>query len=224
MTPPLRVCENGWVMISLQKFFGKDDKFFDLLEASAQEARRSVEVLTKILSNPGRAPCLEDFHASKEADKRITEQINEAIITTFVSQLEKDDIEVLSEALYKIPKTVEKIAERFIISERVVKDVVFTKHISLLNAATQCVVELVGLLRNIGQGQLDEAKAINGKLQQIEGEADNVILEILKDLYSGKHDATKVMAMKDLYELLEKVVDRCRDAGIVVTHIVLKNS
>ena len=211
-------------MISLQKFFGKDAKFFDLLEASAQEARHSVDVLTKILSQPGQAPRLEDFHASKEADKKITEQINEAIITTFVSQLEKDDIEVLSAALYKIPKTVEKIAERFIISERVVKDVVFTKHISLLNAATQCVVDLVGLLRNIGQGQLDEAKAINGKLQQIEGEADNVILEILKDLYSGKHDATKVMAMKDLYELLEKVIDRCRDAGIIVTHIVLKNS
>lgn len=211
-------------MISLQKFFGKDDKFFYLLEASAQEARHSVEVLTKILSNPGQAPRLEDFHAAKEADKKITEQINEAIITTFVSQLEKDDIEVLSAALYKIPKTVEKIAERFIISERMVKEVVFTKHISLLNAATQCVVELVGLLRNIGQGQLDEAKAINGKLQQVEAEADNVILEILKDLYSGRHDATKVMAMKDLYELLEKVIDRCRDAGIIVTHIVLKNS
>ena len=32
------------------------------------------------------------------------------------------------------------------------------------------------------------------------------------------------MAMKDVYELLEKVIDRCRDAGTVVTHIVLKNS
>jgi len=211
-------------MISLQKFFGKDDKFFDLLEASAQEARHCVEVLTKILSTPGQTPSLDEFHKSKEADKKITEQINEAIVTTFVSQLEKDDIEVLSAALYKIPKTVEKIAERFIISAPMVKDVVFTKHISLLNAATGCVVELVGLLRNIGQGQLDQAKKINGKLQQIEAEADNVILEILKDLYSGKHDATKVMAMKDLYELLEKVIDRCRDAGIVVTHIVLKNS
>jgi uncharacterized protein Yka (UPF0111/DUF47 family) len=211
-------------MISPQKDLGKDDQTFDLLEASAQDARHRVEVLTHIPSQPDKAPRLEDLHASKEADKKITEKINEAIITTFVSQLEKDDIEVLSAALYKIPKTVEKIAERFIISERIVKDVVFTRHISLLNAATQCVVDLVGLLRDISQGQLDEAKAINGKLQQIEGEADNVILEILKDLYSGKHDATKVMAMKDLYELLEKVIDRCRDAGIIVTHIVLKNS
>ena len=224
MTPGPAVCEKDGHIISLQKFFGKDDKFFDLLEASAQEARHSVEVLTKILSNPNQTPRLEDFHASKEVDKRITEQINEAIITTFVSQLEKDDIEVLSAALYKIPKTVEKIAERFIISAPMVKDVVFTKHIALLNAATKCVVELVGLLRFIGKGQLDSAKSINSRLQQVEAEADTVILEILKDLYSGKHDATKVMAMKDLYELLEKVIDRCRDTGIIVTHIVLKNS
>lgn len=211
-------------MISLQKFFGKDDKFFDLLEASAQEARHCVEVLNKILSQPGVTPKLEEFHAAKEKDKKITEQINEAIVTTFVSQLEKDDIEVLSAALYKIPKTVEKIAERFIISVTVMQGVSFSKHIGLLNAATQCVVDLVGLLRNIGQGQLDQAKAINGKLQQVEAEADTVILETMKDLFSGKHDAIKVMAMKDLYELLEKVIDRCRDTGNIVTHIVLKNS
>ena len=211
-------------MISLQKIFGKDDKFFDLLEASAEEARHSVQALNKVLSNPGKTPSLEEFHQAKEADKKITDQINLALVDTFVTQLEKDDIEVLSASLYKIPKTVEKIAERFIISAPMVKDANFGRHVALLDGATGLVVEMVKLLRNIGKGQLDEAKAINGKLQQIEAEADNLILEILKDLYSGKHDATKVMAMKDLYELLEKVVDRCRDTGNVVTHIVMKNA
>ena len=211
-------------MISLQKIFGKDDKFFTLLEASAEEARHSVQVLNQVLSAPAKTPSLEEFHQAKEADKRITDQINEALVTTFVCQLEREDIEVLSAALYKIPKTVEKIAERFIIASTVVKEADFAKHIALLDAATQRVVELVRLLRQLGAGQLDRAKELNGRLQQVEGEADNVILEMLKDLYSGRHDPTKVMAMKDLYELLEKVIDRCRDAGNLVTHIVLKNS
>lgn len=211
-------------MFSLQKFLGKDDNFFNLLEASAEEARHSVQVLNRVLSHADQAPSLAEFHKAKEADKKITEQINEALVTTFVSQLEREDIEVLSAALYKIPKTVEKIAERFIISARLVEKVDFSKHIALLDAATQRVVELVKLLRELGAGRLDQAKQINGHLQQIEAEADTVILEILKDLYSGRHDATKVMAMKDLYELLEKVIDRCRDAGNIVTHIVLKNS
>jgi len=93
-----------------------------------------------------------------------------------------------------------------------------------MDKATQHVVSLVKLLRRLGAGCLEEAKRLNGELQRVEGEADDLILEILKDLYSGKYEATKVIAMKDLYELLEKVVDRCRDAGNVVTHIVLKNS
>ena len=211
-------------MFSVQKLFGKDDKFFALLEASAEEARHSVQALTQILSHPNVTLKLEDFHKTKETDKKITEQISEAILTTFVSQLEHEDIEVLAAALYKVPKTVEKIAERFIISAPIVRGLDFSRHIELLDAATREVVEMVKLLRNLGAGRLDQAKAINAKLQHIEGDADKLILDILKDLYSGKHDATKVMAMKDLYELLEKVIDRCRDVGNIVTHIVMKNS
>jgi len=211
-------------MFSLQKIFGKDDKFFTLLEASAEEARQSVQALTQLLSRPNQTPKLEEFHKKKETDKKITERINEALVTTFVSQLEREDIEVLSAALYKIPKTVEKIAERFIISAAIVREASFDKHIELLDAATREVVEMVKLLRNLGAGRLDQAKAINAKLQRVEGDTDKLILEVLRDLYSGRHDPTKVMAMKDLYELLEKVIDRCRDAGNIVTHIVLKNS
>lgn len=211
-------------MFSLQKLLGKDDKFFELLEASAEQARDSVQALNRVLSKPNTVPSLEEFHRAKDADKKLTERIDEALVTMFVSQLEREDIEVLSAALYKIPKTVEKIAERFIISAPVVRDVNFSKHVALLDAATSRVVELVKLLRKIGSGCLDEAKEINSRLQEIENEADTLILEILKDLYSGNHDATRVMAMKDIYELLEKVIDRCRDTGNVVTHIVLKNA
>jgi len=211
-------------MFSLQKLLGKDDRFFDLLEASAEEARHSVQTLTRTLAKPAAAPSLTDFHAAKEADKKITEQINEALVRTFVSQLEREDIEVLSAALYKLPKTVEKFAERFLISAAFCRDVDFSKHIALLEAATDQVVAMVKLLRTLGAGQLDRAKEMNSRLQAIEGDADKLILEVLRELYSGRHDATKVMALKDLYELLEKVIDRCRDAGNVVTHIILKNS
>jgi uncharacterized protein Yka (UPF0111/DUF47 family) len=67
-------------------------------------------------------------------------------------------------------------------------------------------------------------KDMNAKLQLIEGNADKLILELLQDLYSGKHDPIKVMMLRDLYDLMEKVVDRCRDAGNVLSLIALKYS
>jgi len=51
-----------------------------------------------------------------------------------------------------------------------------------------------------------------------------LILEELKRLYSGDFDGIKVIFLKDIFELIEKVFDRCRDAGNVMNHIVLKNS
>jgi uncharacterized protein Yka (UPF0111/DUF47 family) len=211
-------------MFSLQKLFGKDDRFFELLEASSQEARRSVQMLNELLSAPSKPASLQEFHAAKNADKRITEQISQALLKTFVTQLEREDIEVLSAALYRIPKTVEKFAERFIICAPLVNDVDFTRHTALLDQATQQVVGMVQLLRNLGEGRLDQAKEMNRKLQQIEGDADDYALELLAELYSGRHTPIKVLALRDLYDLLEKVIDRCRDTGNVITHIVLKNS
>lgn len=209
-------------MFSLQKILSKDDKFFDLLEASAEEARNSVTALNRLLSAPDKIPSLQDFHKSKEAEKKITEQINEALVSSFVTELDREDIEMLSAVLYKVPKTVEKFAERFIISAALARDTDFSLHIKMLEIATNQVVDMVKQLREgIGVEQIKEKNAV---LQKVEGDADKLILEILRDLYSGKHEPTKVLAMKDLYELLEKVIDRCRDAGNVVTHIVLKHS
>jgi uncharacterized protein len=211
-------------MISLQKLFGKDDQFFTLLEASASEGSTSIKALNKVLSQPGAQASLDTFHSAKEADKKITDQINEALVKSFVTALEKEDIEVLSHALYRIPKTVEKFAERFVISSPVVREVDFGKHIALMDAATTQVVELVKMLRKLGDGRIQQAKELNNRLQQIEGEADKLQLDMLRDLYSGRHEPIKVLALRDLFDLLESIVDRCRDAGNIITHIVLKNA
>ena len=40
----------------------------------------------------------------------------------------------------------------------------------------------------------------------------------------GQHNAIQVIFLKDLFELIEAVFDRCRDAGNIVKQIVLKNS
>ncbi len=48
--------------------------------------------------------------------------------------------------------------------------------------------------------------------------------DLLRELYRGQQDARTVVFWKDMYELVEKGIDRCRDAGAVLFQIVLKNS
>jgi uncharacterized protein Yka (UPF0111/DUF47 family) len=65
---------------------------------------------------------------------------------------------------------------------------------------------------------------MNARLQTIEGDADKLELELLHDLYHGNYDTKHVIFLRDLYDLLEKVIDRCRDAGNVILQVVLKHS
>lgn len=209
-------------MFSLQQLFGKGDRFFELLEASAEEALTSVQLLIRLLNTSPKPTTLDDFVFSRRKDKRITEQISEELVKTFVTGLEREDIETLSNALYKIPKTVEKFAERYELSLAIVSTTDFTKQADLMGKAAEAVVAMVRQLRDLQH--LERCKELNDRLQYVEGEADKLMLVLLKDLYSGKHDPLRVIIVRDLYELIEKVVDRCRDAGNVVSHIVLKNS
>ena len=216
-----KVCNKMSGMFSLQKIFGKDDKFFELLQASAEEGLHSVNALKRILTNPSVTPTLDEFIASRRKDKMITQEISELLVKTFVTALEREDIEALSNVLYKVPKTIEKFAERYILCAPRLRGVNFEKQLVMLEEAIQTVV---AMLKELKQNDLASISAQNTKLQRLEGDADKLMLEEFRELYSGKHDPLTAMALKDLYELMEKVFDRCRDAGNVVSNVVLKHS
>jgi uncharacterized protein Yka (UPF0111/DUF47 family) len=209
-------------MFSLQKLLGKEDLFFGLLEASALEARNSVQSLVKLCQAPDQPVELEEFARARRKEKEITAQIHNAVYTTFVTALEREDIDALAHALYRIPKTAEKFGERIRLVPQHVRGVDFSNQVGLIEQATECVLNLVKSLRN--GLDLDEVKKWNDRLQHVEGEADKAIMELYADLFSGRHDALKVIVLKDLYELLEKIIDRCRDVGNIISQIVLKHS
>ena len=209
-------------MISLQKLLGQDDKFFNLLEASATEARGSVQLLIQMIKAPDASKIMDEFVLTRRKEKRITEEITEELCKTFATPLEREDIEALSSALYKIPKTAEKFGERFLISRQHLQGVDFSKQSGLLEQATDTVLQMVQALR--ARAHLETVKEQNDRLQYFEGEADKLMLDLLRELYSGRQDPLRAIVQRDLYELLEKTMDRCRDVGNIVFHIVLKHS
>jgi uncharacterized protein Yka (UPF0111/DUF47 family) len=209
-------------MFSLQRLLGREDKFFELLEASADESRHSIQALINFVKNPKEIRSLDEFILSRRNEKRIANEISEALCTTFVTALEREDIEALSVALYKIPKTVEKIGERILIAPHLLEGIDLSRQVVLLDKATEIVRKMIVELR--GGVHLEQIKRLNDQLQVVEGEADKVINELLRDLYSKEQNAVKIVFARDLFELLEKVADRARDAGNVINHIVLKNS
>lgn len=209
-------------MFSLQTIFGKGDKFYGLLEASAESACASAGALIELLSSPQNQQSLEKFKQVRRRDKDLFAQISEELVNTFVTVLDREDIEALNNVLYKIPKVVEKFAERYMLALNRIGEVDYTSRAKMLEQACQVLQQMVGELRK-GM-DLDKVKKLNDQLQAIEAEADRQILELYRDVYATETDPIRYFIKKDLFEILEKAIDRSRDAGNVVYHIVLKNS
>ena len=124
--------------------------------------------------------------------------------------------------MYKIPKTIEKFAERYALFAEQLMDIDYASRAALLEKATAVIVEMVSQLRR-GM-KLEEMKALNDRMQAIESEADRLILGLYEDLFKNTGEVSRLILRKDLFELIEKAIDRCRDAGNVIYAIVLKNS
>jgi uncharacterized protein Yka (UPF0111/DUF47 family) len=208
-------------MFSLQTIFGKGDKFFGLLESAADAAVQSARALRELVKEDGSEPSLAEFKLVRQKEKEISETISRELVDTFVTALEREDIEALGNAIYRIPKTVEKFADRYALATGKLSQIDFGPRAEMIEQATVLVLEMVRVLRRMN---LDTMKGLYDRLRNVEAEADRLILETYRDLYSGRYDGLQVLLIKDFFELLEKAIDRCREAGAVAYQIVLKNS
>ncbi len=213
-------------MSVFHRIFGSDDKFYRLLESSSAEAQNGASALVRLVSQLNQGPIdtiLSDIDQCRRKHKRISQEITEQLFHTFITPLEREDIEALSTALYKISKNVEKIGERLIICPPGVNMDPIRRQISLLEQGAGVLVSMVATLR--AAGHTDRIRDSYERIQAIEGDADRIMNELLRDLYlNSQSDARTVVFWKDIYELVEKGIDRCRDTGAILFHIVLKNS
>ncbi|MGN6113029.1 MAG: DUF47 domain-containing protein [Luteimonas sp.] len=208
-------------MFSLQTIFGQGKQFYALLDEAADAAHDSTRALHAMLREPGREPSLDAFKLARQRERDASAKISQALVESFITPIEREDIEALGSALYKIPKQVERFADRYALARHRLDGIDFAPRAAMLEKAAAVVVEMVKELRHL---RLEPMKQLNDKLRVIETEADRLILELHRDIYSGRLDAGEMFLLKEFFEILEKAIDRCREAGVVAYEIALKNS
>ena len=207
-------------MFSILSFFSKDDQFIGLLEKSARQAHEMALALQSLVNGDTGEHTV--FNKAEYDDKKLTESIRELLVTTFVTALEREDIESLSNSLFKISKTINKFAERYQAARHLTGPERFTEQLQYLCDSTAILVQMVACLRKISD--IKQAKVLKDRLDQCEYQADKLLAKGIADLYQNEPDAIRLFANKDLLAHLESAIDRCRNSGDLVYHIVLKNS
>ncbi len=208
-------------MFSLQTIFGKGDLFYGLLNTAADAVVQSADGLRELIKGHDAQANLAEFKLAREREKEVAAKISQALVDVFVTPLEREDLEALGNAIHRALKSIEKFADRYVLAGDGLRKIEFGPRVNMLHEAATLVAEMV---HHLPKMKLDEMKQRYDRLRAIENEADRLMLETYRDMYSGKYGGLEVLLIKDFFELLEKAIDRCRTAGEVCYEIVLKNS
>ena len=66
--------------------------------------------------------------------------------------------------------------------------------------------------------------AVCDEIDKLESEADHVMRAAMAKLFREEPDVRTVIKMKEIYELLESVSDKCEDVANIIEGIVVENA
>ena len=207
------------------RIFPRDEKFFQLLERLTEEVCAASGHLSTLLTAPDetlRTQANANISTTKANAKTVSLDLTKELCTSFVTPLDREDIQSISDDLYKIPKTIEKIAERIQLHHLSGDQSDFAPQAELIVQEAAAVRALMHDL--IGKGDRTKIPARAALLHELEHKGDEIRSKLIGDLFISERDVRDLLIRRDIYDLMEKVVDRFRDVASTAVQTVLKNS
>jgi predicted phosphate transport protein (TIGR00153 family) len=212
----------GW----FHKMLPREERFFEMFEKHSLAVVGGAEALRSMLN--GGNSIVQNFQTvmdrEHDADD-VTRDVLMAVRRTFITPFDRGDIKDLIGSMDNSIDQMQKTAKGIILFD--VQE--FTPQMKdmgdVIVRCSQLVREAMPLLRSISK-EANRLTAISRELSSLEGKADEMHDAGLRELFlsQGRKDAMAFIVGNEVYDHLEKVVDRFDDVaneihGIVIEHV-----
>jgi predicted phosphate transport protein (TIGR00153 family) len=209
-----------------QTLLPREDRFFDLFEAHAGTLVRGADAMRKALDGGAEtARWCEQIVVDEHAADDIAREVLHAVRRSFITPFDRSDIRGLTNSLDDTIDQMQKTAKAITLYE--VNDFA-PKMRELADIAVQCAgltLELTQKLHDMSRNQ-DRLNELTEQVTRLESQSDEVFDAGMKALFLAHRDgnAMNYIIGAEIYDHLEKVVDRFEDVanrvnGILVEHL-----
>jgi len=195
--------------------------FFQLLEqesknvlAGAQALRDLVLGYDHIGDKRGRIKDIE--HHGDE----IVHSIYDHLAKTFVTPIDREDISKLASLYDDVLDYIYAVANRLYLYEI---DAPTEPMRKLTDIVVKCVEEIDFAFASIKKIKAPEIEVRCNEVDRLENEADVILNDSVAYLFKTM-DPIMIMKLKEVYELMETITDKCEDVVQVIRDIVLEYS
>ena len=204
----------------LNKILPRNDSFFALFSAMAENVHASAKVLVKMLedfSNPKAGA--DKVKALEHDNDTLTHNLMKRLNQTFITPFDREDIHELASRIDDVLDLIDAAAARLIIYrvDRIRPGVADLAKV--LCDATAQVAAAVRMLEK-RDGILEHCVEIT----RLEKEADRLCRSLIAGLFEEEKDPVQIIKWKEIIEVLEFATDKCEDVADVIESVTLKSA
>ena len=199
----------------------KEDKFFKLFEASAENVVKAANAMKDLVDNWEDVPQKVDKITELEHEgDTITHHIMEQLHRTFVTPFDREDIALLAHSLDDVIDFIQSAADTMLLY-KVERPAQTARELAdiIVQSANE-IARAMPLLRQ--SGKLRQILEPCVEINRLENVADGVYRAALGDLFNSA-DIARIIKWREIYEHMESATDRCEDVANVLEGVALKH-
>jgi predicted phosphate transport protein (TIGR00153 family) len=208
-----------------QAMMPKEGRFFGMFDRHAQTLVQGAEALRKLLDGGDEVPnwCERVSHFENEADG-ITREVLTAVSRTFITPFDRGDIKDLTTTLDDAIDQMQKTAKAVTLFEQREFAPEMRQMADIIVRTAALTVELVGSLKDLRHNS-KRVSELAQEVTRLEEEADSIYDTGMKALFlkSRSGNAMDYVVGAEIYDHLEKVVDRFEDVANRVSTILIEH-
>lgn len=201
----------------------QNQRFFDLFEEDAKNALAGARQLRELLDNYGQVQRLvKKLEALEHEGDRITHDLFAELNKTFVTPIDREDIQTLASVMDSIMDMIEAVGDTMVMYDVTEPTPEAKLFADIIIDCVEQVCQAIGLLRS--RRDLRQILVHCVEINRLENEADEVRRDVLSRLFREEKDVIQLIKWREIYEILERTTDVCEDAADVLQSIVVKHA
>ena len=204
-------------------FKPKNDFFFDQFDLAALNCHKAAIALSNLINDytniPEKVNIIEEFEHNGDT---ISHEIIKNLKKSFITPIDREDIYTITNKLDSVVDYIQAAAFKF----DMLNIQIITQDTKMLcSKIVECTEKLPILINGLRSlKNTDKLKQTIIEINHIENDSDEIFRNAVRSLYRSNLGVLEKISIKEIYEVLEQVIDICEDVGDKVEEVVMKNA
>ena len=199
----------------------QDKVFFSLLEEQSELVLKAAKLFKKMLEEPENFQTnIKRMQQTEHQGDEIVHKMIHKLHKSFITPIDQEDLANLTSLYDDVLDYIDSVANRLYLFELTEPDEIIKKFAEIIEKQVSEVNRALKQVKKIKQEEMEDRFK---KVHSLENEADDLHDNTMVKLYKEK-DAVRIIIMKEIYDFLEEITDKCEDVCLVIQDIVLKNA